>query len=277
MTMNKLVYSLVGSAALAASAFAGTAPSAKSAKDVAPQVAAPEEDLGLTLGVAYDTRYYFRGLNMAENWVSTSLDWSLPLTKGLRLDLGANYGSTADDTSRLGTGTGSTFDNVSFERLQVSANLVAELGPVEVGAGFRWYDNMGDFRAILDQGEEFGVNVAAKLGPINFGVGAYRDVNINGYYFEAAVNTEIKLCDRVSLVPGANIGYGNHYSYMINVGGIKPEASGFTAVSTSLALPIKLSRRATLTPYVSVNFPLNELSAVEDNRIFGGVSLAVKF
>ncbi len=179
MTMNKLVYSLVGSAALAASAFAG-APSDKSAKEVAPQVAAPEEDLGLTLGVAYDSRYYFRGLNLANNWVSSSLDWAIPLNKDLRLDIGANYGDAAGDVSRVGTGAGSTFDHTSFERLQLNANLVATLGPVEVGAGFRWYDNMGDLKKILDNGEEVGVNVASKLGPVNVGVGVYRDFAKDG-------------------------------------------------------------------------------------------------
>jgi hypothetical protein len=277
--MNKLVYSLVGSAALAASAFAGTAPSGKSAKDVSPMVAAPEEDLGLTLGVAYDSRYYFRGLDLANNWVSSSLDWAIPLNKDLRLDLGANYGDAAGSVSRLGTGDFSTFHHTSFERLQLDANLVATLGPVEVGAGFRWYDNMGDLKKILDNGEEVGVNVATKLGPVNFGVGAYRDFGNDGqgWYFEAAVNTEIKLCDRVSLVPGANIGFGSKYNYQLDVGGFKPQSNTWTDVDLSLALPIKLSKRATLSPYIAFNFPLHALSTVEDNRVFGGVSLAVKF
>ncbi len=276
MTINKLVFSLVGSAALATSAFGGTV-SDKSAKDVAPQVAPPEEDLGLTLAVSYDTRYYFRGLNMADNWVTTKLDWELPLSKDLRFDVGGEYGVAANDVSRFGTGALSEFKDFSFERLQLHAGLTADFGPFEVGAGFRWYDNMGDYRHLLQDDYEAGLNVSVKLGPVNFGVGAYRAFATNGYYYEAAVNTEIKLCDRVSLVPGANIGYGNHYSYQIDVGGFKPRADGFTAVETSLAMPIKLSRRATLTPYVAVNFPLNELSSAEDNRIYGGVSLAVKF
>ena len=276
MTINKLVYSLVGSAALAASAFAG---SDKSAKDISPVVAPAEEDLGLTLGVAYDSRYYFRGFNMANNWVSTSLDWTLPLTKELRLDVGANYGSGANDVSRFGTGDGSTFDHTSFERLQLSANLVADLGPVEVGAGFRWYDNMGDYRSILNNGEEVGVNISSKLGPINVGFGAYRDFGGNGqgWYFEGAVNTEIKLWDRVSLVPGANIGFANNYNYQLDLGGFTPHASSWTAVDLSLALPIKLSKRATLSPYVAINFPMHSLDGIENNRFFGGVSLAVKF
>jgi len=274
--MNKLVYSLVGSAALAASAFAGT--SDKNPKEPV-QVAAPEEDLGLTLGVGWDSRYYFRGLDLADNWVSTSLDWTIPLNKDLRLELGANYGSAAGDVSRLGTGPGSTFDDTSFERLQLDANLVATLGPVDVGVGFRWYDNMGALRTILDNGEEVGVNVATKLGPVNLGAGVYRDFanNGQGWYYELAANTEIKLCDRVSLVPGATIGFANNYNYQIDVLGVKPLASSWTDASFSLAMPIKLSHRATLSPYIAYNVPMASLKSVEKDRFYGGVSLAVKF
>lgn len=274
MTINKLVFSLVGCAALTASAFAGTAPSGKSAKGVIPQVAAPEEDLGLTLAVGYDSHYFFRGLNLAEDWISTSLDWTLPLTKDLRLDTGANFGTSAGDTARIGK---LVLDGASYERLELNANLVATLGPVELGVGYRWYHHMGDLGNVMEDGNEVGVNLATKLGPINFGVGAYRDFSIDGWYFEAAVNTEIKISDRVSLVPGVNIGYADQYSYHFKVLGFRPKTDSWTNVGVSLALPIKLTKRATLTPYIAGNFPLNDVKDIEDNQVYGGVSLSVKF
>lgn len=274
MTINKLVFSLVGSAALAASAFAGTTSSGKGAKSVAPEITPVEEDLGLTLAVGYDTHYFFRGLNLAEDWVSTSLDWTLPLTQNLRLDTGAAFGTTAGDSAKIGD---FELNDVSFQRLELSAQLVATLGPVEIGAGYRWYHNMGDLGDIMEDGHEVGVNLATKLGPINFGVGAYHDFSIDGWYFEAAVNSEIKLCDRVSLVPGASIGYADQYSYHFNLFGNKPQTDSYTAVTVSLALPIKLTKRATLTPYIAGNLPLNDLKDVEDNQLYGGVKLAVKF
>ena len=274
MTINKLVFSLVGSAALAASAFAGTAPSGKCAKCVAPQVAAPEEDLGLTLAVGYDSHYLFRGLTLGENWISSSLDWTLPLTKDLRLDTGASFGTTAGDNARIGK---TSFNGASYDRLELNANLVATVGQFELGAGYRWYHHMGNLGNIMTDGNEVGVNLATKLGPLNFGLGAYHDFTANGWYFEAAVNSEIKLCDRVSLVPGANIGYANHYSYNFEVAGVTPHFRSWTNVGVSLALPIKLTKHATLTPYVAGNFPLNDVKDIEDNQIYGGVSLSVKF
>ena len=279
MTINKLVFSLVGSAALAASAFAGTAPSGKCAKCVAPQVTQPEEDLGLTLSVGYDSHYFFRGLNLAEDWISTSLDWTLPLTKDLRLDTGASFGTSAGDTARIGR---TAFNGASYERLELNANLVATVGQFDIGVGYRWYHNMGDLANIMEDGNEVGVNLATKLGPINFGLGAYRDFSIDGWFFEAAVNSEIKLCDRVSLVPGVNIGYADHYSYHLTAFGARPKTNSWTNVGVSLALPIKLTKRATLTPYIAGNFPLNDLRSqggfkIEDDQVYGGVSLSVKF
>ncbi len=288
MTLNKFVFTVVGSAAMAATAFGGTA---SSGKYVQPQVAPAEEDLGLTLGVGYDTHYFFRGLNLAEDWVSTSVDWTLPLTKGLRLDLGANYGTSAGDSAKLGKYdagdlsnlVGFDVGNISYDRLQLDANLVATLGPVEVGVGYRWYHNLGDLARAMEDGNEVGVNVATKLGPINLGVAAYRDFSTDGWYFEAAVNTEIKLCERVSLVPGANVGYADHYSYQFSALGFRPEVDSFTTVTVSLAMPIKLTKRATLTPYVAGNLPLNDLRKyadvipLQDNQLYGGVNLSVKF
>ena len=279
MTINKLVFSLVGSAALATSAFAGTAPSGKCAKCVAPEVAPADDDLGLTLAVGYDSHYFFRGLDLAEDWVSTSLEWTLPLTKELRLDSGASFGTSAGDTARIGK---YVFDGASYQRLELNANLVYNLGPAEIGVGYRWYHNLGNLANLMEDGHEVGVNAATKLGPLNFGVGAYHDFASDGWYFEAAVNSEIKLCDRVSLVPGANIGYADHYNYQFNVLGARPRADSFTNVGVSLALPIKLTKRATLTPYIAGNFPLNDLHnyagvKIDDSQVYGGVNLAVKF
>lgn len=279
MTLNKLAFSFLGTLALATTGIAGTAPSGKAPAPVAP---APEEqDLGFTLGAGYDSSYIFRGLQLAENWVSTSLDYTLPLTQTLRLDLGASYGSSADDSfgeSLVSDALGIDIDGLSYQRLELGAGLVADLGGVELGLGYRWYHHMGDAEAILEDGHEIGLTVAAKAGPVNVGVGAYYDAAVEGWYFEAGINSEIKLTDRISLVPGATVGYANEYSYQFSVLGSQPEVDGFTHVGLSLALPIKLTKTATLTPFIAGNLPVDELDdAGEDNQLHGGVSISVKF
>lgn len=265
MTLNKLAFSLLGALALAAPAFAGTAPSAKCSKCVAP-VVAPEELLGFTLGVGYDSNYIFRGLEYGENYLTSSLDYTTSLADGIRLDAGASYGHLAD--SGLATSNGPSYD-----RLELGAAVVADLGGAELGLGYTYYHHMGDLDTILEDGHEVGLNLASKVSIFNVGVGANYDFAIDGWYLEAAVNTEIVLTDSISLVPGANIGYGIDYTYHLEgVVGV----DDFTHVGLSLALPIKLTKTATLTPYIAGNLPLDGLEGAE-NQLFGGVSLSVKF
>ncbi len=266
MTLNKLAFSFLGTLALATTGFAGTAPSGKAPAPVAP---APEQDLGFTLGVGYDTHYIFRGLKLAEDWVSTNLDYTHSLTQNVRLDLGASYGVSADD-SFLG------FDGLSYQRLELNGGLVADLGGVELGAGYRWYNHQGDGDILLEDGHEVGLTVATKAGPLNIGLGGYYDFAIEGWFFELGVNSEIKLTDRISLVPGVNVGYGVDYSYHIE--GATDGVDGFTHVGLSLALPIKLTKSATLTPFIAGNLPIDDLDEKgEDDQLHGGVSLSVKF
>jgi hypothetical protein len=76
------------------------------------------------------------------------------------------------------------------------------------------------------------------------------------------------------LVPGAGIGYAIDYSW--HVAGL--QADGFTAINLSLALPIKLTKNAVLTPYIAGNLPVDALDdAGEDAIVFGGVKLSVSF
>ncbi len=271
MTLNKLAFSLLGALALAAPAFAGTAPSAKCSKCVAP-VVAPEELLGFTLAVGYDSKYVFRGVDFGDNWLSTSLDYTTGIADGIRLDLGVDYGHVSD-AGFLGTG------DVSFDRLQASAEVVADLGGAELGLGYRYYSNLGEAGSFLDDTNEISLSLASKVSIFNVGVAANYDVDGEGWYFEAAVNTEIALTESISLVPGASIGYGVDYTYQLNGANAAGfGVDGFTAVGLNLALPIKLSKTATLAPYIAYNLPIDALDDLgEDDNLFGGVSLSVKF
>jgi hypothetical protein len=260
--MNKFIAALATSA-IAASAFAG--PTAPSGKTVAPQVTpAADDDIGATLAVGYDTDFYFRGLMIAEDWVSTSLNFSTEVAEGTSLNLGANYGSVYD----------SGFD---YDRLVLNAGVSRDLGFANASLGYRYYSHDGFLGGAFEDTSEIYLNLTKSVGIINFGLSTNYDVTNEAWYFELGANTEIKLTDRISLVPGASIGYGVDYNYQIPLFSFfGAEVNGFTAATVSLAAPIKLSSRATLTPYIAGNLPVDELDGF-DNEVYGGVSLSVKF
>lgn len=276
MTLNKLAFSLVGSLALATAGFAGTAPakSGKACTSCTPPAA--EESLGLSVGVGYDSNFVFRGANLADNWISADIGYSIPLTDKVKFNLGAVYGSSPDD-GFLDNSVAAALGVNSYQRLELAAGFAVDLGGAELGLGYRWYHHMGDASAIMDDGNEVGLTLATKAGPINIGIGANYDFDIDGFYFEAGLNTEIKLTESISLVPGASIGYAVDYSYHIQ--GLNVD--GFTAVNLSLGLPIKLSKHATLTPFVAWNLPIDGLdeegSVLADDQLHGGVRLSLSF
>jgi hypothetical protein len=78
----------------------------------------------------------------------------------------------------------------------------------------------------------------------------------------------------LSIVPAVKLGYGftNYYTF----GG---HQSGLTHVIPTVSAPIKLTKSATLTPYVAYNMSLTtrHFNNTQDSEVFGGVKLGVTF
>jgi len=265
MKLNALLKT-AGFLALAASpALAGT-----SGKTVAPPVVEePSTDLGITASLGYDTNFIFRGVDFADHWLTGGIALDIPLVDNVSFVGGASYGVSADDNA-----IADTLSGVSYQRLELNGGVSVDLGAAEVGLGYRFYNHQGDLSNVLEDGHEVGLTVATSAGPLNFGLGGYYDFGIDGWYFEAAVNSVIEITESISLVPGASIGYAQDYSW--HVAGFQTD--GFTAINLSLALPIKLTKSATLTPYIAGNLPVDALDdAGEDAQLYGGVKLSVSF
>lgn len=255
-TMKSLLTPVLG-LALASSAFAGTSYSSKNAAPVAPAPAA-EDTLGFTLTAGYDTHYIYRGVEVAENLVSVALNGSIALTEQASLDLGAWAATSADDSFR---------GNQSYQQLDLYAALMFDLNAFKVGVKYQHYFFEGDASDISGI-DEIGVVASTNLGFADLNGGAYYDEAADGFYFELGLSKSIALTDRVSLVPGALVSYAHDY-YGID---------GFNHVKVGVALPIKLTNNATLTPYVAANLPIDALDdAGADDQVYGGVSLSVSF
>ena len=264
MKLNKLMFSLVGSLALTLPALAGTAPAKNPETPVAP---APDESLGITVGVNYDSRLIYHGINFGEHYLSGDVAVDVPLNDILHANLESSYGNVFD----------SAFDGNDYQRLVLGAGFSADLGAAELGLGYRWIHHEDVPNAFADDGHEVGLTLSTSAGPVNVGIGSYYDFGDEGWYFEAAANTEIKVNDMISVVPGVAIGYGVDYAANRTAFNSVLD-DGFIAVTPSIALPIKLSANATLTPYIAARLPIDALDDTgSDDYIYGGVSINVKF
>jgi hypothetical protein len=259
MKLSSLLIPIL-SVAFAATSFAGTTTSGKACTTCAPT--AEDKTLGATATLGYDTNYIFRGVQFAENLISGSIDYPIVFNDKLTLGLNAWFGSSANDSAEPFAGGG------SYEELDLAATLLAKLGPVTAGLKYTWYNYLGDAGDSLEDVNELGVTLATALAGFDLSGGAYYDWTAEGFYFEAAVSRTFKINEWLSLVPGVLISFGDHY-YGVN---------GGNTIRPSLAAPIKLTKTATLTPYIAGNLPYGSLDDLgEQSRVYGGVALSVTF
>ena len=276
---------LVLAACASLNAFAGTA--APSGKTVVPTVeegGALFDTLGATLEVGYDTRYYFRGLWFADNTTWAGVSLSIPLTEKLSLGFGALYTSTVDTLVDTPAGE----ESLDYSELDLSASLTYDAGFAKFGLVYTHYEFFDSFSGTTNPSgpfgagelgvggvEEVGVTVATSVGPVNLYGGFYYDFTIGASYAEIGADAPIAINSWLSIVPSVKAGYGFTNYYTIPGG----RQSGMTHVIPSLSAPIKLTKSATLTPYIAYNISLDtrHLNNLQDSEIFGGVKLGVSF
>lgn len=238
-----------------------------------------------TLSAGYDSEYYFRGLWFSSNNAWTSVNLSLPVADKL------TAGFTALYTYSTGTdGAGPT--RLDYGELDLVGSLTYDAGFAKFGlvaTSYTFFDTFsGDINGVtfgnaspdsrIGDAFDIGLTTTIPFGDANLYVAGYYDLRINAPYFEVGADYTFKINDCLSIVPAANIGYGDDYYSFTQIGN---EKSGFTAVRVSISAPYKVTDSFTVTPYVAANFALDireDLNVVrEKNDVFGGLSVSYAF
>ncbi len=291
-------------ACAALNATAGTAPAKAPVPPVEP--GALFDSIGATLDVGYDSRYYFRGLWFADNIIWTALNISVPITDKLTWGIGAAYINTAGTPFPTVFPNGPSADG-GFQYSEVDAitSLNYNAGWAKFGMQYQYYfypDNYGgSFRGAPNAGAdpefgikgagELGFTMAVPLGAFNVYAGYYYDFRVNGHYMSLGADYTYAITDWVSIVPSVNAGYGIDYytgnNAAFNPGSVQTRwngqplgpTSGFTHVLYTIAAPIKLTKTATLTPYVAMNQSERLRAGLNAtrNEIYWGVKLSLAF
>lgn len=291
---------LVLAACASLNAFAGPAPSGKAPAPPVEEDGALFDTIGATLEVGYDSRYYYRGYWFADNTVWTGLSLSIPLTEQLSLGLGGLYTGTADTTVAF---FGAPDTDFQYRELDLSASLTYDAGFAKIGLVYTHYEFFDTFSGEVFGGfpfggpfgdefnatraEEVGITAAAPIGPVNIYAGWFYDFTVGGCYAEVGIDYPIEITSWLSLVPAVKAGYGwDYYSGVTgnplsNLPGAHRD--GLTHILYSISAPVKLTRTATLTPYIALNSTgrarINNglFSSWQNNEVFGGVKLGVTF
>jgi hypothetical protein len=258
--------------------------------------------VGATVEAGYDTRYYFRGLWFADNTAWTGLSLNVPLTEKLTWNFGALYLSTVDTEVDIAVlGVGLIPSQLAFSELDLSTALTYDAGFVKVGLVYTHYEFFNSYSGTLynafgsftsagelnvSAADEIGVTVAVPIGPVNVYAGYFHDLRIGGSYLEAGADYPIEVTSWLSLVPAVKAGYGFDY-YTGNDNTVLPglplmpgnPRSGFTHLGLSLSAPIRLTRTATVTPYIAYNVSgrARRVFNIQDNEMYAGIKIGVVF
>jgi hypothetical protein len=288
---HSLTLAVLLSASSGLSALAGTPVAPATVTPVPVSDASLLDTIGATLEVGYDSRYYHRGLWLADNMTWAGLNVQVPLSEKLSLGFSAFYTSTVQTLIPNGLGG----DNeLNYSELDLSTSLTYDFGFAKAGlvythyeyfntftgstGGVSWGDGEGAVRGV----NEVGLTLAKTVGPVNLYAGFYYDFTIGGSYFEVGADMPYKVTSWMSVVPAIKMGYGLDYytNGMIPAGSpVSAPSSGFTHILPSLSVPIKLTPTAFLTPYIAYNISLGARHGLntQDSEFFGGVKLSVSF
>ena len=205
------------------------------------------EDIGAEVSVGYDTDYMFRGVNLGQDLLWSDVNVSTSLSDGLDLGVGAWYANVADDAGN--------------DELDIYAGLSTSMGDmsVDLGATYYYYPDPTAGEGTL----EFGIGLGTSAGPIDLSLGLYYDIDLEAAYYEVGAATSFDLTDTMAVDVGGAIG--------------NADGDTLTALTFTIGVPITLSVRASLSPYVGVNIPLDDYEDEFGDDIYSGLSLTVGF
>ena len=211
-------------------------------------------DLGATLAVGYNSHYINRGVNNGENQITTQLDYDLP---SIPISVGVWYSKPT---------SGSGQNPLRGDEVNLYATATRSFGSIDAWLGYTAYlYPEGPSRAAKN---EVRTGIGTAVGPLDLAAGVYYDFDIDGWFLDLTLSYSYVLCDAASLDVAAGIAYSIDYN---------SAGSNFNNVLLVVSVPVAVTDRATLRPYIAGTLALDAIDAFQDDELFGGISLSVAF
>ncbi|HUF62113.1 MAG TPA: hypothetical protein VMN36_08555 [Verrucomicrobiales bacterium] len=245
------------------------------------------DDMGATLSAGWDSDYVWRGLDLGETliWTDLNLNFDLDDWGGWGdwgdkpddddFDLDLNIGAWYADIHSAGT------SDLIDQELDLYAGFTIGLGPVDLNFGYIYYF----FDSDANEFHEGYVGLGVAVGPLDLGLTGFYEIETESIYIQFTAEMPIALTSWMDLRPGFVASYRDG-----NDGYLIYNDSDFNHIGVSLALDIRLTPSATLSPYIAY---VHQFEGDEDDDIFldeddfafgqhedkfyGGVKLSVTF
>lgn len=239
MKLNKTLVTVMSALAFAGAAVGGSVAAVEPVSSIV-------NSIDGTVSVGYDSSYIFRGVSLGDDaiWTGVDLSTPAPLLAGATLGLGAWYiNPTQADTS---------------DELDLYLSISQSFGSFDVGVGYTAYLYP---ETNADASGELSLGVGTQVVGVDVGALYAYDHDLETHYFE---------------VSGGVDGLGGFPVDLDLVIGFNEDSYAYTAATASA--PLEVNDSVTFTPYVSVIFrDEDELAGEDDDEIFAGASLSVRF
>lgn len=212
----------------------------------------------------YHGIYEFRGVDLGDDLYEGGIDLSYKLGSGFTLTGGVWYADS--------NGAGGAFEEVDYY-----VGLTKALGPVEVSAGYTYYDYPGKDAWKTDE-VYLGLSHKMENG-LSLALTYFRDIDDfqAGYLeFEASKSYPVCACASLDLAVGAAYSFG--YNGDVDGGALH----GFNHYYVKVGVPWKVWGNATLTPYIKFIGAGSDLANDYDDGgssdlLYGGIALSYSF
>ena len=209
-----------------------------------------EAPLGATLSAGYVSDYVYKGLDLGSNVPWVGLDYTITQLP-VAVDVGVWYANATDS---------------DIDKLDAYASVA--------GPSFYGFDTSATFTAFffpessINTTYELALGVSRNLGFVDWDISGAYDFELEAWYFETGVSKGFGVTDDIDLVLSTGISYAIDYW---------TAGSDFNHVYVQAALPIALSSSVTLEPFIAGLFALDAIDAIQEDIVYGGVSLSVAF
>ncbi|MGC6457513.1 MAG: hypothetical protein ACON4R_04010 [Akkermansiaceae bacterium] len=243
-------------------------------------------DISGEISAGWDSQYFFRGLWFGDDTAWTNIAFSKEISSNLTASANVFYTEVLDDS--IG---GAGF---AYSEANVGAALSYDAGYGTWDLAFlnyRFYDGFGGaFDGVQSAGvggngdaTELSLTYSQDIvGGIALSLTYAYDFRIDGQYGEIGLSKGWSLSDCADLEFSVNVGYSIDDYYSASLGA---EDKDFTHALLTLAMPIKVTETATLTPHVSANISGDARDAINagagdgrgDTEVYYGASFSVSF
>ena len=211
-----------------------------------------QDGVGFALNVPFESILYYRGNRMGENGVPVSLDMDVRLAENLIWANNYKFCYFMDD---------------SDTKVHLLSALFYQMGSLTIGPSFKFHRNNTAATSARDA-YDLGVQALYDFGPLRLGAGYSYELESEGHYVEAGVSVPIKITDRLTITPAAEITYID--------GWVRP-VEGMNNIALRITATYKISAQCSISPFIAYNLPLEATEDRYHEEFMGGAALQFKF